>query len=59
MVVRNISIATHLALKKRAAANGRSLNAEVLAIINEALRFEIELERGQCTQVAEKMLNPV
>ncbi len=38
ITVRNISPATHQALKLRAASNGRSTEAEIRAILDEAIR---------------------
>ena len=46
LVVRNLSDETHRALKERAAANGRSREAEVRAILEGAIHPKERLKLG-------------
>ena len=46
LVVRNLSDETHRALKERAAANGRSTEAEVRSILETAVRPKERLKLG-------------
>ncbi len=51
VTVRNISVETHRALKQRAARRGNSTEAEIRAILDEAVRPENKVGFG--TQLAE------
>ncbi|MEQ9640592.1 MAG: plasmid stability protein [Alphaproteobacteria bacterium] len=46
ITVRNLSDETHRALKRRAAEHGRSTEAEVRAILDEAVQFDGRLKPG-------------
>ncbi len=46
ITVRNLSDETHRALRQRASANGRSTEAEVRAILNEAALPEDRVKMG-------------
>jgi antitoxin FitA len=46
IVIRNLSAETHRALKARAARQGRSTEAEVRAILDEAVRPPARLKLG-------------
>lgn len=46
--LRGVDPEIHEALRKRAAANGRSVNAEILAIVEDEIQEE--LERGRLLQ---------
>ena len=46
LVVRNLSEETHLALKQRAAANGRSTEAEVRSILEATVHPKERLKLG-------------
>ena len=50
VTVRNLPEETHRALKLRAARNGRSTEAEIRVILEEAVRPEGRIERGHTTQ---------
>jgi antitoxin FitA len=51
VLVRNISDKTHRGLKRRAKANGRSVNAEILAVLDK--EAEPEKKVGLGTQLQE------
>jgi plasmid stability protein len=53
VVVRNLTVATHRALKKRALAHGTSTEAEIRAILEEAVRPPASREVGLGTRLAE------
>lgn len=46
VTVRNLSEETHRALRHRAAAHGRSTEAEIRAVLDEAMRPEGRLKLG-------------
>lgn len=50
LTVRKLSVETHIALKKRAALKGKSTEAEVRAILEEAVRPGAEVGLGTLLQ---------
>lgn len=46
VTIRDLPDATHLLLKARAARNGRSLNAEIRAILEEAVSIKARIKIG-------------
>jgi plasmid stability protein len=46
IVIRNLSLETHRALQARAAEHGRSTEAEVRSILDEAVRPKVRVKLG-------------
>jgi len=49
VIVRHLSVETHLALKARAARDGRSVVAEIRAILDDAVRTQPDVGRQMST----------
>ena len=59
MTIRNLSVSTHKALKRRAVKRGTSAEAEVRAILDAAVKSEPEIGLGTLLQQLGRKYGPL